>query len=252
MKFVKNLSLLALVAASSVNVNSYAHNADTEKAQYLAGYQDQFNRGGRWGIVDDLDWKELLSDNGDLLENGDLLRRDLKARYTENNQILFDVQWTNKTLQSMYPEQWQQNVKGAASKAARRDAIKTIRAGACDAQMEVGYARTYGINGDGYAAELDTHNCENGRKLGTVRMRTFIPTIPGATYAVDVKYQKRDYNYEAHGAPSEKKAYRDLMVRVPSKKHKFSLDAVNGEVLEEVLIGTNMEPIHLHLMAPLN
>ena len=180
-----------------------------------------------------MDWKELLSDNGDLLENGDLLRRDLKARYTENNQILFDVQWTNKTLQSMYPQQWQQNVKGAASKAVRRDAIKTIRAGACDAQMEVGYARTYGINGDGYAAELDTHNCENGRKLGTVRMRTFIPTIPGATYAVDVKYQKRDYNYEAHGAPSEKKAYRDLMVRVPSKKHKFSLDAVNGEVLEE-------------------
>jgi len=99
--------------------------------------------------------------------------------------------------------------------------------------MEVGYARTYGINGEGFAAELDTHNCERGVRLGTVRMRTFVPTTPGAEYAVHVKYQKRDYNYEATGAPNEKQAYRDLMVRVPSEKHSLSLDAVPGEELEE-------------------
>lgn len=234
MKLVKSLSAISIIIASSTYADGQSHNTDSEKVQYFAGYQEQFNRGGqRWGIVDDLDWNELLNDNGDLLENGDLLRRDLKARYTENNEILFDVQWTNKTLKLMYPEQWQNTVKGAADKASRKAAIKAIRAGACDAQMEVGYARTYGINGEGYAAELDTNNCENGRKLGTVRMRTFIPTTPGAEYAVHVKYQKRDYNYEALGAPSEKHAYRDLMVRVPSQKHKLSIDAVPGEVLDE-------------------
>ena len=233
MKLINCLSAIALLSVSSASANNEAHNANATKTQYFAGYQEQFNRGGRWGIVDDLDWKDLLNEHGELLENGDLLKRDLKARYTENNEILFDVQWTNKTLKLMYPELWQQNVAGAPDKATRREAIKNIRAGACDAQMEVGYATTYGINGEGYAAELDTHNCENGQRLGTVRMRTFIPTTPGAEYAVYVKYQKRDYNYEALGVKSEKQAYRDLHVRVPSQKYKLSLDPVAGEELEQ-------------------
>ena len=84
MKIVNSLSAIALIVASSVHANTELHNSDSDKVQYFAGYQDQLNH-GRWGIVDDLDWKEMLSENGDLLESGDLLRRDLKAKYTENN-----------------------------------------------------------------------------------------------------------------------------------------------------------------------
>ncbi|MEZ9234146.1 hypothetical protein [Shewanella sp. 10N.286.52.A9] len=223
MKLTTKLGMLLALSCSTASV-AQAEELELVSGQYFYGYEEQFNHGS-WGIIDDLDFSELQE------ENPNSLKRELKALYSEDEKMYFDVQWTRKTLKKMFPEQWAQvkNLEGDE----RRDAIKNIRNQACDAKMEVGYATTYGIDGEGYAAELDTHACGGETQLGTVRMRTYVPTVPGAKYAISVKYQKRDYDYEAHGARNEANAYRDLIVRVGSEKHNLSLDAVEGESLDQ-------------------
>lgn len=223
---VTKLTAAALVIGSALLGMSTA-SAERVGTQYFYGYQGQFEN-GKWGIIDDLDFADVKSELDDEAVNA-----DAKAQYIKDGRIQFDVQWTNKTLQKLYPDEWQNLVKGAADKQAKREAVKFLREQTCDAKMEIGYATTYGIDGNGFAAELDTHPCQSGSKVGTVRMRTFLPTIPGAEYVLYVKYQKRDYNFEKTGAPSEKKAFRDLIVRVDSQRHSLPLAAVEGEKLEE-------------------
>ncbi|MCC4833785.1 hypothetical protein LMH66_14170 [Shewanella sp. 10N.7] len=223
MKLTKKLGMLLALSCSTVSM-AQANDLELVAGQYFYGYEDQFNN-GTWGIIDDLDFSELQE------ENPNSLKRELKALYSEDGKMYFDVQWTRKTLKKMFPAEWE-NVKSLDGDE-RRAAIKQLRNQACDARMEVGYATTYGIDGEGYAAELDTHACNNEQKLGTVRMRTYVPTVPGAEYAISVKYQKRDYDYERLGARNEAQAFRDLIVRVGSEKHKLSIDAVEGESLDQ-------------------
>ncbi|KEQ17534.1 hypothetical protein [Endozoicomonas numazuensis] len=215
MKLIKMGAFLALCSAASFS------QAERVGTQYFYGYQDQFPN-GKWGIVDDLDYRQL-KDN--------MPAREAKALYVDDNgRIQFDVQWTRQTLKRMYPQMWEEAMLLEGK--ARRERIQDIRDIACDAKLEIGYAKTYGINGDGFATEMDTdlnaRNMEGCAKTvdgeaAAVRLRTFIPTVPGASYKLHVKYQKRGYNYAAKGL-SEKKAYKDLLVKVGADRHSLNLE----------------------------
>ncbi|SHH76292.1 hypothetical protein [Ferrimonas marina] len=239
----QRLATLMVAGICSLSAHAGYEPTDYDKVnQYFYGYQNEFdNGGGKWGIIDDLDLWELK----EAKEAGADLPDHLKSLYVDetcwmdgdtekcNQKLLFDVQWTGKTLKrlvnAMYGDGTWEDAKG--DKDARKALRQAVRE-TCDARLEIGYARTYGIDGEGYAAELDTDlnargsdsGCSalkrnlDGAEAATVRMRTFIPTIPGAKYSLYVKYQKRDYNYERTGAPSEEKAYRDLFVKVQGKE----------------------------------
>ncbi|MGI9282469.1 MAG: hypothetical protein ACR2PX_22980 [Endozoicomonas sp.] len=215
MKLIKMGAVLALCSAATLA------QAERIGTQYFYGYQDQFHN-GKWGIVDDLDFRQLKES---------MPAREAKALYIDDNgRIQFDVQWTRQTLKRMYPQMWEEAMLLEGK--ARRERIQEIRDLACDAKLEIGYAKVYGIKGDGFATEMDTdlnaRNMEGCAKTvdgeaAAVRLRTFIPTVPGASYKLHVKYQKRGYNYAAKGI-SEKKAYKDLLVKVGADRHSLSLE----------------------------
>ena len=237
MGFVYPVRACATAAIAATCLFSGSLFADAESAsepkriasQDFENYQGDYNRRG-WGIIDDLDIVELLDDEG-----FDKLNHSAKAMFTApnalgENKLKFDVQWTRKTLAKMYPEKWAE-IKAADTRKERKQMIRALRTESCDAQMEVGYARTYGINSENNVLEMDSHATAGcpGARVGTSRMRTFVPTVPGAEYLLTVKYQKRDYNYRDI---SEKQAYRDLVVRIDTNKTKLPLAAEPGEVLE--------------------
>ncbi|WP_062267644.1 hypothetical protein [Endozoicomonas arenosclerae] len=225
MKLIKTGAVLALCSIASL---SHAERIGT---QYFYGYQDQFHN-GKWGIIDDLDYRQLKQS---------MPAREAKALYIDDNgRIQFDVQWTRQTLKRMYPEMWEEAMKLEGK--ARRERIQDIRDMACDAKLEIGYARTYGINGDGFATEMDTDlNAPNMEgcartvdgEAAAVRLRTFIPTVPGASYRLHVKYQKRGYNHSARGL-SQNQAYKDLLVRVGADRHALSLEEEQPVKLDHV------------------
>jgi len=179
----------------------------------------------------------LIDDNYDLntmIENGDS-RKEAKAKFVENGEMFFDASWTQNTLKLMYPDAWPDNLSDDATEdeiTARKETIEAIRAQACDVKIEVGKASTYGASSEGYkgnVTELDTdgYYCNDvaDKTVGTVSLRSFIPTVPGAEYEIEVMYRQRDYNWKSRGAASEKDAYRDLVVRVGSDVHQLPLDA---------------------------
>lgn len=200
--------------------------------QYFDGYQDQFHN-GKWGIIDDLDYRQLKET---------LPAKEAKALYVDEGHIQFDAQWTRQTLKRMYPLMWEDAMSVTGKE--RHERIQTIRDLACDAKLEVGYAKTYGIKGEGFVTELDTDlNAPNmegcakttGGEAAAVRLRTFIPTVPGASYKLHVKYQKRDYKYSSKGI-NENKAYKDLMVRVGSDRHTLSLEEEEPVKLQHLTV----------------
>lgn len=186
----------------------------------------EFN--GGWALFND------EYDLATLIENSDS-RRDAKAKFVQDGELKFDARWTRKTLKLMYESQWPDPIDKTLTGQNRIDAIndrnnaiKNIRANGCDVQVEVGKASTYGVSGQRNVMELDTDgkNCSDieDNTVGTVALRTFIPTVPGAKYRVQVTYAKRDYNWEKAGAKSEAQAYRDLILRIGSDRHQLPLE----------------------------
>ena len=249
MSFKNNAPISALFATllTSFCATSFAttvanpENDARIASQYFERYHDQYDRStyrGDWGLVDDLDIRDLLEEHG-----VDKLNPEIKALFTTDNQngkpwnrkIQFDVQWTNKTLAKMYPEQWAE-IKATSDRKTRKQLIRALRMNACDAQMEVGNARVYGVDSSRNVLEMDSHRtagCPAGVAVGTSKMRTFISTVPNAEYMLTVKYQKRDYNYEKFGVKNEKSAFRDLIVRVNSDKYNLPLTEIEGEALDD-------------------
>lgn len=173
-----------------------------------------------------------------LIGTGELARRDAKKQFvTDDGYLLFDARWTRKTLKLMYPDTFpaaiNKNLTGDDRKeavVARNQEIKALREQACPVTIEVGTAVTYGVDDEGYqgnVTELDTDAgyCTNvdDNTLGTVALRSFIPTVPGAQYSVKVEYRQRDYNWQARGALSEAQAYRDLILRFGSEVRQLPL-----------------------------
>lgn len=193
-----------------------------------------------WALYDD------SYDLATMIEDGDT-RREAKAKFVDNGELMFDARWTQKTLKLMYPDVWPEALANGATESKiseRKQTIADIRAQACDVKIEVGKASVYGVNDEGYrgnVSELDTDasHCYDvaDNTLGTIALRSFIPTVPGAEYEVEVKYRKREYNWYAAGAESEEQAYKDLILRIGADRYQLTLDTnLSDSTLDEGFI----------------
>lgn len=222
----------------------------TQAEDKIIAVQDfsSYYEGSGWTLLDDeYDIATQMSENN-------YTRRQAKAQFIKvidgEAQLMFDARWTRKTLKLMYPEQFADALaKPTAVK--RRLAIKALRAEACPVKIEVGAAATYGVDDQGYegnVTELDTDAgyCNNedtlpvvDSTLGTVALRSFIPTVPGSSYSVEVKYRKRDYNWQSRGALSEEEAYRDLILRLGADVHQLPLSVADKELDQGFIVETH-------------
>ncbi|SHH76312.1 HMG-box domain-containing protein [Ferrimonas marina] len=231
----------------------------------LRMYEEDVDNGdlGDGGLLTAAQEAAVESHLDELLQDSSMLPDKLKSLYvagdddgelTADKRILFDVQWTRKTARRL--AQYFQGLDDSEWKALPKSDKKMYLRDArdrCDARLEIGHAfDTYKIRNPnnanapaaGFAAELDTDldaggtdpGCPSrgdlkgaglGSEAATVRIRTFIPTVPGRKYALAVKYQKRDYNFEKQGAPSEEKAFRDLVVKVRGLDYFGDTDGID-------------------------
>lgn len=175
-------------------------------------FTNQLSRGS-WGLVD--------FDN-----NGQPVTEDDKDTFVEGREILFQVKWTERTLRGFLGDDNFESLKTNIGV----DEIRSLVEDYCPAKLEVGTHRTYGRNfNTGYTSELDsdTYHCQRGSSIyadgnsyalnfrgnaSTVIIESFLPTVPGATYELDVDYQKRNYNTSVN--PDQ--AFRELVVQVSS------------------------------------
>ncbi|CAH0526075.1 hypothetical protein [Vibrio hippocampi] len=226
-----NKTLLStLLVGAMVSSSSFAADDVTYSQSFGAELlptpqvQEDFNKGS-WSLVQFND----APDSADILQLLSLLvdRSDFATGQVVNGaidgQIHFETIWTRSTLKAML---------GLDNfKALRQDyTVKEIRTAVndvCAPVLELGTAATYGApyniksNEVNYIAELDSdskHCTGRSVTVGTaaplpilggnpanVRIRSFVPTVPGATYSMDVEFQKRSTNSRDVG---------DLIVRV--------------------------------------
>lgn len=171
-------------------------------------FTDQYDRGS-WGLVE--------FDN-----NGQPVTEDDKNTFVEGREILFQVKWTERTLRKLLSDESFETLKTSIGV----DKIRELVEDYCPARLEVGTHRTYGRHfAAGHTSELDSGNyhCQrgtsiyvdgtsyplnfSGRQASTVIIESFLPTVPGATYELDVDYQKRNYSTSIN--PDQ--AYRELV-----------------------------------------
>ncbi|WP_394145204.1 hypothetical protein [Vibrio atypicus] len=201
----KTAIALTSVCAFSAIADSYGESY----SQDFSGYSIQ-----GWGLVAPVPFK--YEDRKITLEE--------KLAYTNSNKILFDVRWTQKTLRALLGSQWDDSLSLRNIRQAFNGDNST-----CKAKLEVGRAHIYGPYAyDQFVAELDSdlRHCGNAINIenksgeynsytinrsgnaSTVRLRTFIPTIPGVRYTFDLDYGTRFSGYD--------KTQENLIVRLRS------------------------------------
>ena len=226
---MKNLSRLVAIAALSILAfNSQAEELETAGDRiahtfFATSYYSGFS--GNWGLVDDLDFYTLKEVLG---------KRAAKASYVGFYHddlppiMQFDAEWTNKTLKRMYPD--------LAVAKERREAA---RDDGCLAKIEVGYETTYGLNGQHENAKIveldgDTTglSCPPavGGEAASMKLRSWLSTVPGSKYELVIQYHKREYN-----GPE----YKNLVVKIGGTRIElpFEEDYVRddeGEMLYNV------------------
>jgi len=142
-----------------------------------------------------------------------------KAVFVEaDGTINFDAQWSRKALRKFWEAG---HYFGMDASTAWQDLdVKAYRAAveaSCEAMLEIGNAGTYGLDSSiGQVTELDTDAKHCGLpNAASVRLRSWIPTTPGATYKLTVNWHNRPYN---NGSLNEKQEHRKLAVRFGNQK----------------------------------
>ncbi|MGR6871626.1 hypothetical protein ACU6U9_04815 [Pseudomonas sp. HK3] len=117
-----------------------------------------------------------------------------KSDYIHDGEILFDLQWTNRTRKLL----------ADALGYERSEMTKALANLLCPPKIEVGRASTYQAGtSDNMIAELDSdlYHCNiNGNEPASVKLRSFIPTQVGYRYRLSAAYSMRTYNNQPANA----------------------------------------------------
>ena len=193
-------------------INSSTIQKDKQLIQDFNGFAHLFSRGS-WGLF-------TFKKNYQPVTESD------KTTFVDGKKILFQVKWTERTLRAFLGDESFVELKTSIGV----DKIRNLVGAHCPAKLEIGHHRTYGNQfGHGYTSELDTdtYHCYRGASIyanhrsypldfstnaSTVTIESYLPTVPGATYTLDLDYQKRNHNSNVH--PDE--AFRELLVKVAS------------------------------------
>lgn len=122
------------------------------------------------------------------LTDFNLPEQPAKTDYTNDETILFNIQWTKRTRKLLADRFGYE----------RSEMTKELANSLCPAKIEVGRASTYQSgNSDNMVAELDTdlYHCNiHGNEPANVRIRSFIPTQIGYRYRLSSDYKMRSYS----------------------------------------------------------
>lgn len=235
----KTIFTLASVCAFSAVADSYGESYSQDFSEYAI-------KG--WGLIAPVPFH---------FEDRNFTRAE-KLAYTENNRILFDVRWTQNTLKALLGSKWNDNLSLRNIRKAFNSHNST-----CKAKLEVGRAYIYGPYAyDQHVAELDSdlHHCGNSIDIENingeyntytidrsdnasgVRLRTYIPTIPGVRYTFDLDYGSRFSGYD----PTQDK----LFIRLRSDNIEKA--ALNGIDLTASLVNEHKISLPLPVSVPNN
>ncbi|MGC9462246.1 hypothetical protein [Vibrio genomosp. F10] len=176
------LKMMVCAALITSTLNTYA--SDTSSQEYHYGYQGSDTQ-GHWGIIEGLEFDEQVELYPDMLPDY------IKVLYTKDNKISFDTRWTFSSIYGMYPDVWDAYPNTDTEKG-RQEALYDIRNNvACQTAFKATQAADYAdSDADGEVANLEMESCLQDGSLKNYRMRTYIPTTPGATYAFEFKYRQ--------------------------------------------------------------
>ncbi|USD42616.1 hypothetical protein J4N42_18440 [Vibrio sp. SCSIO 43135] len=173
--------------AVSIALAGLCMNATAEEAAsqpYVYGYQGS-NQDANWGVIEGLEFDEQVELYPDMLPDY------VKDLFTTNNEIKFDIRWTFSSLSSMYPDEWAAYPNKETEKG-RQEALYDLRNNvACKPIFAQSAATDFPPSeADGEVANLELESCNQDGSNKNYRMRSYIPTVPGAIYAFEVKYRQ--------------------------------------------------------------
>ncbi|MEZ8825873.1 hypothetical protein [Vibrio sp. 10N.261.55.A7] len=175
-----NIMVCAALISAAFQINA----SEPSSGPFIYGYQGSDVQED-WGVIEGLEFDEKSELYPDVLPDY------IKDLYTEDNKISFDIRWTFASVYSMYTDEWlaypnTDTVHG------RQEALYDINNNvACKAEFEATDATDYTTEEvDGKVANLELESCLNDGELKNYRMRSYIPTVPGATYAFEFKYRQ--------------------------------------------------------------
>ncbi|NLS12698.1 hypothetical protein HGP28_07235 [Vibrio sp. SM6] len=231
----KTIILASLATSIGIGFAAHAQLPNPSYSQDFSGYDNQFDRPS-WGLIDPIPF--------------DFQTRGVKAvdkpNYTQSGDIEFDVRWTRKTLKTLLGDNFAP-LKNTIGIRGIRQAFNAPDS-PCKAKLEVGKDSIYDwAFTSGYAAELDSDRYDCGDSIvingqpypldrsnnpSSIRVRTFIPTIPGATYSFDIHYNKR------LGAPHHFDDNDALIVKVQAKSFEsVVLDGIPTPIEDDTFEG---------------
>ncbi len=202
--------LLPMGVASLIAMSSSAVALDLPQDQYhqdFSGYENSFDRGS-WELIYGNDNPFYIAYPYSSLNQTakDLYSIELDGQHL----LIFDARWRRATLKEMLDDQFKPLVKEDGIKP--NEIRQALDDADCSAYIEVGTSNTYGFPAGNNVIELDgdTYLCnanqitltnpaannaiptiDKSGKPSALRLRTFVPTIPGATYSFDIYYNKR-------------------------------------------------------------
>ncbi|MDR9829786.1 hypothetical protein RCJ22_29820 [Vibrio sp. FNV 38] len=152
-----------------------------------------------------------------------LVPNDIKARYQNEQALLTDVRWTFEAIHQMYPTEWEAQ-PNTETEAGRQEAIAFLLTDVACESLPASEPISEYFEGEteGSVQNLELDSCLQNENKATYRLRTFVPTVPGATYAYEVKY--RQVEPETDSNEWESGGWYNLIKKWKSKWRKFSWD----------------------------
>ncbi len=190
---------IATGPANATGVNALPQTLPTYQQDFSI-YQDRFFPNRQWGLMNPTVPSAY----------GQRLSKDQKEAYSDGSTLEFEARWARRAIKAMLKE----NFKPLMKEYGIHQLRAAIDRSGCRAQMEVGLSTIY--NGqlvhdtdssqNIVVTELDsgTNRCDNRFTIdgqsyplykegnpSSVRLRTFVPTVPGSEYAIDLTYATR-------------------------------------------------------------
>lgn len=140
-------------------------------------------------------WEEIDKTGIDFLPNDDLypvfLPHDIMQRYQSGQTLNSDIRWTFEAIYQMYQTEWEAQ-PNLDTEMGRQEALAYIlRNVACEPKpMPEPLSNFSSSNVEGSVLNLELESCLQDDSTATYRIRTFVPTVPGATYSYEVKYRQ--------------------------------------------------------------
>ncbi|MGR5168402.1 hypothetical protein ACPV5L_14460 [Vibrio astriarenae] len=192
-----------------------AHDTQAQDPYYL-GYIDS-STPPAWGQID----KTGIT----FLPNDDLypvfLPNDIMTRYQEGQALVSDVRWTFEAIYQMYQTEWEAQPNIDTEQGRQAALAYLLDDVACEALPEEEPLSNFSsTNTEGSVLNLELDTCIQDEKTATYRLRTFVPTVPGATYSYEVKY--RQVKPSSNSDDGYHGGWYHLLKKMKSHWYKFS------------------------------